>query len=283
MRRLLLPLCASLLLLAVTACDPSSGDPAKVKFAPALGVDLAAMNRSDTGLYTQDTVEGTDAAAVTGDYVTVHYTGWLPDGSKFDSSHNRDQPFSFMLGMRQVIKGWDEGVAGMKAGGQRRLVIPSDLAYGQSGRGSIPPNSVLIFDVEMLSISSGDPAKVKFAPALGVDLAAMNRSDTGLYTQDTVEGTGATATRGNKATVHYTGWLPDGSKFDSSHDRDEPFSFTLGVGQVIKGWDEGVASMKAGGQRRLVIPSDLAYGQYGRGAIPPNAVLIFDVELLSVP
>ena len=106
---------------------------------------------------------------------------------------------------------------------------------------------------------------------------------TGLKYTDTLEGAGASPERGKKVTVHYTGKLTDGKKFDSSVDRGEPFAFTIGVGQVIKGWDEGVMSMKVGGKRTLVIPPDLGYGARGAGgAIPPNAELIFDVELLGV-
>ncbi|MBI5287744.1 MAG: FKBP-type peptidyl-prolyl cis-trans isomerase [Chloroflexi bacterium] len=105
----------------------------------------------------------------------------------------------------------------------------------------------------------------------------------GLKYTDSVEGTGASPERGKKVTVHYTGKLTDGKKFDSSVDRGEPFAFTIGVGQVIKGWDEGVLSMKVGGKRTLVIPPDLGYGSRGAGGvIPPNAELIFDVELLGV-
>ena len=105
----------------------------------------------------------------------------------------------------------------------------------------------------------------------------------GLTYEDLEPGTGAEAQSGQKAKVHYTGWLKNGQKFDSSKDRDDPFEFTLGAGQVIKGWDEGVVGMKVGGKRRLTIPPGLGYGTRGAGGvIPPNADLIFEVELLGV-
>lgn len=104
----------------------------------------------------------------------------------------------------------------------------------------------------------------------------------GLRFTDLQEGTGATPTRGRKVKVHYTGTLKDGTKFDSSVDRNSPFEFTFGVGQVIKGWDEGLATMKTGGKRKLIIPPDLGYGQNSNGKIPANSTLYFDVELLEV-
>jgi FKBP-type peptidyl-prolyl cis-trans isomerase FkpA len=113
---------------------------------------------------------------------------------------------------------------------------------------------------------------------------------TSLQIADTKTGNGAQAAAGKRVTVHYSGWLYDakasdrhGKKFDSSRDRNEPFTFKLGAGEVIRGWDQGVAGMKVGGSRTLIIPSDLGYGSRGAGgAIPPNATLVFDVELLEV-
>ncbi|MBL8073964.1 MAG: FKBP-type peptidyl-prolyl cis-trans isomerase [Nitrospira sp.] len=105
----------------------------------------------------------------------------------------------------------------------------------------------------------------------------------GLKYVDQVVGTGEAAVAGKNVSVHYTGWLESGKKFDSSVDRGQPFSFPLGAGRVIKGWDEGVQGMKVGGKRKLTIPSDLGYGSRGAGGvIPPNATLIFDVELLGI-
>ena len=104
-----------------------------------------------------------------------------------------------------------------------------------------------------------------------------------LISEDLVVGNGATATAGQKVTVHYTGWLTNGTKFDSSHDRRDPFVFSLGKGQVIKGWDQGVQGMKVGGKRKLTIPPEMGYGSRGAGGvIPPNATLVFEVELLGV-
>ena len=206
--------------------------------------------------------EGTGREAQDGDTVSVHYTGKLDDGTKFDSSLERGEPITFPLGAGMVIPGWEEGIRGMRVGEKRNLTIPPELGYGEYGAGdAIPPNATLHFEVELVDARPKGELKI----------------------EDIEEGTGREAKDGDSVSVHYTGWLENGTKFDSSLDRNEPFEFVLGAGMVIPGWDQGVLGMKEGGVRRLTIPSDLAYGASGAGGvIPPFATLVFEVRLLKV-
>lgn len=141
------------LILGSTACSVDEGpdwsDPARIDYAPSLGVNLSAMTRTASGLYLQDLTVGSGPAVQAGDEVTVGYTGWLPDGRSFDS-RPVTSPITFPLG--GVIQGWQEGLLGMQPGGVRLLVIPPALAYGSTGSGPIPPNTTLIFRVSLVAI-----------------------------------------------------------------------------------------------------------------------------------
>ncbi|MBX3015314.1 MAG: FKBP-type peptidyl-prolyl cis-trans isomerase [Caldilineaceae bacterium] len=235
--------------------------------------------KTASGLEYTEIQAGNGPAAKAGDIVSVHYTGKLTNGKKFDSSLDRGQPIQFPLGAGRVIAGWDEGIALMKKGGKAVLTIPAELGYGAQGAGGvIPPNATLLFEVELVDILAGAPV----APT-PVAEADYQTTATGLKYYDFVVGGGAAPQKGKTVVVHYTGWLVNGKKFDSSLDRGEPFGFAIGVGQVIQGWDEGVATMKIGGKRQLVIPAQLGYGARGAGGvIPPNATLVFEVELLGI-
>tara|TARA_Y100001934_G_scaffold216725_1_gene257166 strand:- start:922 stop:1623 length:702 start_codon:yes stop_codon:yes gene_type:complete len=218
---------------------------------------------------------GTGEKPLATDKVEVHYHGTLEDGTVFDSSVDRGETITFPL--NRVIRGWTEGLQLMPVGSKFKFTIPPELGYGARPIGSIPPNSTLIFEVELFNIE-------KPIVDLDFNLPAEEKTlESGLRYLDHVKGTGEEATSGKEVVVHYSGYLADGTKFDSSHDRGTPFTFVLDQGRVIKGWDEGVAGMKKGGKRTLIIPPELGYGERGAGGvIPPNATLMFEVELLDI-
>ena len=336
-----------------------------------------------------------------GERVSVHYTGWLEDGTRFDSSHDRAEPFRFSIG-KGVIEGWSEGVALMTVGSKYRFTIPWKLAYGEQGRGPIPPKANLIFEIELLRVmrrppfTAPDPAKQQ-TPASGlkyevlaagegerprpgqgvqVEFAAwsdqgkhilstgadghvltgmctglrltgsgekflteavllmkpgawyrfevppelcwgpkgiapdvppnaitiwelrlmkihdvpkfekpdpekMIERESGLQYEILEEGTGKSPTWRDRVTVHYTGYLEDGTVFDSSLARGEPATFPLG--RVIAGWTEGLQLMKEGAKYRFTIPPEIGYGPAGSPpTIPSDATLIFVVELIRI-
>jgi peptidylprolyl isomerase len=259
----------------VPATEEAAAQPA----APQLEVSEEDLETTASGLQYAIVEEGSGESPEPGDVVSVHYTGTLTDGTTFDSSYQRGEPIKFPVGIGQVIPGWDEGISLLDEGDKARFVIPPELAYGEQGAGGvIPPNATLIFDVELVSVEPGPPE----APT-EVAESDYTTTESGLKYYDLEEGSGPSPEEGQQISVHYTGWLEDGTMFDSSLLRGEPFTFPVGTGQVIPGWDEGVASMKVGGKRQLVIPADLAYGEQGAGGvIPPDATLIFEVELLDV-
>jgi len=252
-----------------------------IKFDPPFDGAAVTTTRTASGISVEDFVVGEGETAVKGGEVEVHYTGYLTDGTVFDTSVPRKRPFTFELGAGRVIKGWDEGVEGMKVGGKRKLVIPAALGYGERRAGKIPPNSTLVFTIELLSFTPPLPPPQPLTAFDGKPVATR-KLEKGLVVADYKLGDGPEAAAGDTVSVHYRGTLKDGTEFDSSLARPRPLVFPLGQGRVIKGWDLGIAGMKVGGLRKLIIPAELAYGERARGKIPANAPLTFTVELMAV-
>jgi len=231
------------------------------------------------GVQYYDEAIGSGTEAITGTTVTTDYTIWVKGQTKDDFivSSDTSQPVTFVVGKGDtVFPGWEVGVIGMKEGGKRMLVIPPSLALGAQGSGPIPANSTLIMEVILTKVQT--PRTIT-----KVDPKDYVTMPSGLKYYDIQVGTGVTPTIGQTVVVNYIGWLENGTQFDSSYDRGQPFSFQYGMGKVITGWDLGLATMRVGGKRQLVIPPSLAYGDTGSGStIPPGATLIFEVELLEV-
>jgi peptidylprolyl isomerase len=207
---------------------------------------------------------GSGPASAEGDQVTVEYTGSFPDGKVFDSSKGKPT-FTITLGEKRVIAGWEEGLLGMRKGAKRKLTIPPALAYGEKGAGEvIPPNATLAFEVELLYVVKKGEKKM-------------------IEIEEIKPGEGPEVKAGDTVEMHYTGTFLNGTKFDSSRDRNETFSFKVDTGQVIKGFDMAVTGMKKGGVRKVTIPPELGYGERGAGGvIPPNTPLQFEVEVVSI-
>lgn len=244
------------------------------------------MKETESGLLYEVTEKGKGKSPVKGDQITIHYTGFLEDGTQFETSHDRPTDLKIVYLEQRLFQGWEEAYGMMKPGGKMKIVLPPWLGLGAQGKGAIPPNAELVFDLELTEVVDLAAETKKNNEAFMKEMSKVYpkaiQTESGLMYEIVEEGDGAYPKNGQTVEVHYTGTLTDGTKFDSSRDRDQTFTFPLGQGRVIKGWDEGIALCKVGGKIRLIIPYWLAYGETARPKIPAKSHLIFDVELFSV-
>lgn len=242
--------------------------------------NITDYTKSEDGVIYTITREGRGDFPVSGQKVKVHYTGKLLDGTVFDSSVERGTPYEFIVDQSSVIKGWHKGIPLFRVGSKGTIYLPPSLGYGSQDRGKIPPNSSLIFEIEVLEIVKSEADVLK--DYLQSNNINANRSADGIYYVVHKEGTGPKPMPGQRVTVHYTGMLLNGKKFDSSVDRGMPFEFNIGKGEVIQGWDKGIPLFNVGSKGTLYLTSDLGYGQRGFPPnIPPSSTLIFDIEVLG--
>ncbi|MCH7944762.1 MAG: FKBP-type peptidyl-prolyl cis-trans isomerase [Armatimonadetes bacterium] len=252
------------LLLAIVSCNKSAkaGSVAPAVPAPPVGIE--------------DITVGEGPSAKEADLIMVEYVGTYPDSTiPFDRNDDVDEagnrvkpPYAFLLGAGEVIEGWDEGMAGMRKGGERVLTIPWQKAYGAEGNDMIDGRTNLQFNVKLLEIVRPDEREL-----YDVD--------------DIVVGKGREAKDGDTVTIHYRGTYSNGMRFDDSRLRGEeeggePLEFIIGLGHVIPGIDSGVRGMRVGGKRRLRLPPALVFGSRGYTVIQGNQVCYFDIELFKV-
>ena len=269
------PVATSAAVAAPTVSAPPVEEPPEFKAPEDVAAPPADAKKTASGLATKVLTPGTGKVKPTpNDSVKVHYSGWTTDGKMFDSSYRRKEPATF--GVSQVVPGWTEGLQLMVVGEKRRMWLPAKLGYGDTPRMGAPAGP-LTFDVELLEILSPPetPKDVKKAPA------DAKKTASGLAYKVLKKGTGKEhPTAASRVTVHYSGWTTDGKMFDSSVTRQQPSTF--GLGQVIKGWTEGVQLMVVGEKARFWIPAALAYGDTPKRPGAPSGPLVFDIELLEI-
>lgn len=231
--------------------------------------------KDEYGLYYIIDEPGTGLQPDYTDVVTVSYDGYFTDGTSFDQSDED----GIVVSLSQVISGWTIGIPYFKEGGSGKLIIPSRLAYGSSDYNGISGGSVLVFDVNLLSVNYNKENDEEITEYIAENnLTDFYKTETGLYVIVEEQGDGLNPTSTDNVTVKYSGYYTDGEVFDETG--NESVSFDLQ--NLIAGWKEGLPYFKEGGKGKLLIPSRLGYGSYYNGSVPGGSVLVFDIELVSV-
>nr|WP_202447797.1 FKBP-type peptidyl-prolyl cis-trans isomerase [Streptomyces sp. SID5468] len=293
------------MLLLTAACGNDKGSSNSSAPAPSAGGKFGEKPTIPKGqgdppknLVVKTLSAGNGPAVAKDDFIQANYLGQTWDSDQpFDTSFDKGQPLSVRIGAGQVIKGWDQGLVGQKTGSRVELVVPPGLGYGDKANQNIPANSTLVFVVDIVKdvkVPAGPKGAVQpqndarlpkvgtntdaKAPSVDIPHTAAPKD---LVSNYVIEGTGPAVKASDTVVVNYKGLLWDGGKqFDSSYDRGQPLA--IGLGQVVKGWSQGLAGKKVGSRVLLVVPPELGYGAQGSPpAIPANAPLVFVVDILG--
>lgn len=260
-------------ILLINNCTRTDTQKSVDTYPPPVAIDTVLSN----GLIIKDLELGAGIPVDSGYYFFAHYTGYINDNEVFDTSHERNTPINFQLGVGQIIPAWEIGIKGMRAGGKRMLTTPPELAYGETGiPGILPAGVTLHFEIEMIEV-------IKPPVAWDISSSRMRSTESGIQYVIIENGRGNKPEPNDLVAVDYSGYLEDNTLFDSSLLRSEVFRFRIGTEYVIKGWDEIIQDMRVGEKRVVIIPPELAYGNGGLyGIIPPDARLRFDIELIEI-
>jgi FKBP-type peptidyl-prolyl cis-trans isomerase len=286
---------------------PPIREEAKMNWKPGklLGPEIKAIipnSPPPTTLFAQDLAQGIGNFSKEGSRLTIQYVAYEYDSKKkLESSWETGKPFTFTLGKGEVNKGWEIGMQEFEVGDRRELILPPKYTKGPPTGGKASPNATLVYVADLLASESEEEIAAKKEakeskesggepegpvtqgspqPQVMVPKGPVPKT----YSEHIVRaGSGPTAEPGDEVTVNYVGVVYNtGKQFDSSWVRGEPFTFTLGGGEVIPGWEQGIKGMQVGERREMIIPPEMAYGPKQVGPIPPNSTLIFVVDLLSV-
>jgi FKBP-type peptidyl-prolyl cis-trans isomerase len=305
-RRLLTALVVPLVLLAA-ACgggskDSSSGGVPKITAGAKFGAKptiAKGTGKAPGQLLTRTAIVGKGKVVKAGDIITANYLGQLyTKGTVFDNSYDQGKPITTVIGKSQVIKGWDKALVGKTVGSRVEMVIPPTLGYGKQAVSTIPPNSTLVFVVDIVGTRSfPTTAKGTTVPQTDASLPKVGtntdgkqptitipkgkKAPTKLVSDYVIEGSGQKVKSSDTVVINYYGVLwSNGKKIDSSYDRGAASKFALN--STIKGWVQGLAGKKVGSRVLLVIPPSLGYGKTAQGSIPANSTLVFTVDILGV-
>lgn len=266
-----------------------------------------SVEPTESGIYFMPGKRGSGPKPEEGKWVSVHYSVSMLDGTElFDTRERSEDPIDFEYGKRFENEGFQEVLGMMREGGTANAIVPSEMAFGAQGAGDVvPPFTPLYYDIELADVMTIDEWDRKQSDKKAMALAEkLKKQETekgeiqnyldennlvpteqlpsGITYIETLKGDGPRPNIGDRVTVHYTGKLLDGTVFDSSVEKGEPFEFVVGRGMVIKGWDKGIPLMNVGSKGLLIVPFDEAYGTRQAGSIPPYSTLVFEVELLDM-